>query len=143
MPVKKNISVEDLLKELHETIATKGLEGTIALLRNGRETVSDNTNIQFVVVTVCNHFSISVDQLMNEKNDKTKYAKGFVIYYLRTVFFIPWNEIKLLLKHRDKTWLWELMKLIKELKPRLSSDTEWLMAKKIFDQLIKEYKLQK
>jgi hypothetical protein len=61
------------------------------------------------------------------------------VYYLRNQFEIGWRSIKLLLNHRDQSWLWQLMKLIRELKPKLPADDYWIDIKKKLDKIIFEY----
>lgn len=140
--MSEKTTINDLLNELQQTVKARGASATATLLRNARETVSENTHMQFVVITVCNQISISIDQMMNEKNDKAKYAKGFVVHYLRKDFLIPWPAIKLLLDHKDQSWLWQLMKLVKGLKPKLSTDAAWLVVRTALDKQIKDYKTQ-
>lgn len=141
MPNQKT-TINDLLHELQQTIDARGAAATIALLRNARETVSENTHLQFVVVSVCNQLSISIDQMMKGKDDTAKYAKGYIVYYLRNDFEIDWPEIKSLLHISSQSWLWETMKLIKDLKPRLAAHANWVEFKKDLDKQIKNYKTQ-
>lgn len=135
---KEKISIADLLEQLKETISRRGLKGTMELLRQGHDKDNDG-HIQFVVAMVCTHFTITIDQLLQEKNDKTKYAKAFVVFYLRNDFDIEWSVIKIALNHKDQSWLWQLMKLVKELKPKLPAHTQWLAAKNNFDEQLKQY----
>lgn len=128
-----------LLDELQKTIHTRGMEGTIALLVNGRTDISPDKDIQFVLLTVLNQFGITITQLLNEKNDTTKYAKGFIIFYLRSDFKIKWITIGVLLDLKNQSWLWELMNMIKNLKPKLATDLPYCQAKEIIDKKVKEY----
>lgn len=134
---KKSINI--LLEELNKTVISNGIENTISILRNARQNFSDNQKIQITCLTICNYFSIDLIKLRTEKTEKAKYAKGFIIHYLRESFKIQWDEIKQLLSYKDKTWLWELKNLIASLNPKLKSDSEWILAKKFFDEKIKEY----
>lgn len=134
-----------LLDELLQTVRQKGDYAVIALLRNARTPVSTDQDIQFVVVSVCNQVGADIEHLLNEhsSDDATKYAKGFIVYYLRTEFEIEWTAIKMLLKHKDQSYLWRLMQNIKTLKPRLAAHSEYHAHKIKLTEVIKDYKLKK
>lgn len=140
---KPKSNINDVVDEFKKTLDARGPDATAAILRNGREQLSENTDMQFVVLMVCNHFGISTEQMLADKTDTTKYAKGFIIYYLRTTFSIEWSHIKILLNHRDQSWLWELMNLIKKLKPKLPMHVTWISHRDHFDKKIKEYQSKK
>lgn len=139
MSEKKTIST--LLEELQKTVNVRGMDGTIAVLVNGRQNLSPDKHIRFVLLTVLNQFSITIEQLLNEKTDASKYAKAFIIYYLRLDFKIEWVQIKELLALKNQSWLWELMNIVKNLKPKLPSDIQYCEIKKILDRAIREYKM--
>lgn len=134
-----------LLEELSKTVKEKGPTATIALLRNGRSNVSDDKDIQFVVVSVCNQVGVDMELLINEHSteDTTKYAKGFIVHYLRTDFDVDWLVIKSLLKHKNQSYLWKLMNNIKTLKQYLAAQRDYFEHKIKLDQVIKEYKSKK
>lgn len=144
--MSKTESISTILKELTAAIDEKGDEAILALLRNARKiSISDNDDIKFVIVSVCNQLCVSIDQMINAQSsgDTIKYAKGFIVYYLRTDFEIPWEIIKQVLKHKDQAWLYELMKLVKSLKPFLPAHQQFFTQKEKLDQTIKEYKSKK
>src|SRR5436190_9273931 len=131
MPPPKDQSATDLLLELNHTINSIGVPATIALLRNSREQVSPDQKISFVVIAVCNQLTITVPDLQNKTDDRIQYAKGFIIFYLRKHFRIKWKDIKLVLNHRNQSWLWQLKKSIDQLKPNLGAHADWCKAKDI------------
>lgn len=135
---KEKISTSDLLDELNTSIKLHGLKATMDMLRQNNKKAHAG-DIQFVVAMVCRHFSISIEKMMQEKNEMTKYAKGFIVFYLRNDLKTEWTTIKIVLDHKNQSWLWELMKLIKELKPKLPVHAQWLAAKNNFDGQLKEY----
>lgn len=135
-------AVITLLKELQETVEVRDVDGTIAILQNGRQSLSPDKNIQFVFVTVLNYYNITNEQLLSEKNDIVKYAKAFIIFYLRTDFNIEWAQIKKLMDLKNHSWLWQLMNLIKQLKPQFPSHAHYCSAKQYFDDTIKQYILK-
>ena len=139
---QKDQSTADLLMELKQTVDAIGVPGTINLLRNSRQQFSPDKNIQFIVLSVCNTLQISFDDLFSNKNDEViKYGKAFIIYYLRRPGFeTPWKDIKILLDHRNQSWLHELRKLVDHLKPHLRAHAVWCAAKDTLDKLINEYK---
>jgi len=135
---KEKVSTSDLLEELNTSIKLHGVKATMDMLRQNNEKAHTG-HIQFVVAMVCRQFTISIEQMMQEKNETTKYAKGFIVFYLRNDFKIEWATIKVVLDHKDQSWLWQLMKMIKELKPKLPVHAKWLTAKNNFDGQLKEY----
>jgi hypothetical protein len=134
-----------ILDEVRKTIETCGEQATIALLRNARQEISPHNDIKFVITCVCNILQVSIDRLVHgtSNDESTKYAKGFIVYYLRNDFQVGWKEIKTLLNHRNQSWLWELMKLIKTLKPRFAADIPWILLKQRLDTMLKDYKTKK
>jgi hypothetical protein len=133
------------LDEVRKTIDSCGEQATVALLRNARQEVSPHNDVKFVITCVCNILQVSIDQLIHgiSTDNSTKYAKGFIVYYLRKDFRIEWKEIMTLLNHRNQSWLWELMKLVRELKPKLPADLQWVLIKKRIEKMIVEYKSKK
>ena len=137
---KTNVST--LLDEVKKTVDARGEDATVQALRNARN-IDDNSSIQFIINIVCTQFSISREKLAKEKTDVTKYAKGFIVYYLRTSFNTEWSIIKVVLDHKDQSWLYDLMKLVKELKPKLPAHVTWLSAKEKMDKQIKNFSKSK
>lgn len=135
---KEKISTSDLLDELNTSIKLHGVKATMDMLRQNNEKAHAG-HIQFVVAMVCRQFTISIEQMMQEKNEATKYAKGFIVFYLRNDFKTEWSIIKSALGQKDQSWLWRLMKLVKELKPKFPAHATWLVAKNNFDGQLKEY----
>lgn len=135
--MSKQPSASILLDEIKKTIDAKGEESVIKLLRNARE-IDDNKIVQFVVTMVITHFAINRNQLIHDKTDTSKYAKGFIIFYLRQNFDMEWWQLKILLELKDQSWLYKLMKLVRELKPKLPAHAMWLAAKSKFDNEIKK-----
>jgi hypothetical protein len=140
--VSESSGISSLLDEVKETVRVRGLEATVALLRNARQNTSADQNIQFVIVSVCNLLQVSIEHLLNQtsNDDPTKYAKGFIVYYLRNDFSISWTNIKVLLNHKNHVWLWQLQKLIRNLKPKVPADVQWLLIKEKLDDVMRDYK---
>lgn len=139
---KPPLKVSELLDELLKTIEVRGEKATVALLKNGRNNFWEDGYIRFVFETVCDCMQLTGTELYDgttADGDTIKYAKGFIVYYLREKK-ITWNDISICLKQKDQSWLFRLMKMIRELKTYLSSDAEWISIKNKLDQIIKKYK---
>lgn len=131
-----------LLTELQKTILTIGMKATIQHIVDGRNKISHDKNIRFVIITVCRQMDVSINSLTNEKNntDKAKYAQAFIIYFLRGDFQTPWADIATCLNKKSRSYLYQQMTLIKKLKPHLASDQPWINHKNILQNIINEFK---
>lgn len=131
-----------VLKELTETIETIGPEATLQLLRNARTSVSPDKNIQFVFLSVCQQIGTTIPDVTNGRTstENDKYAKAFIVYYLRD-FKIQWPVVRAVLNFKSTVWPWQLQKMITSLKPKLPSDAGWLQHKAQLDKKMKEYKI--
>ncbi len=139
---KEKITTSTILEEVNKTLLMIGLESTVRALRYARENPSGEHIIKFTILTVCRVLEIEIHQL-SERTETIRYAKGFIVFYLRNEFEIEWKEIKQALNHRDQSWLWDLLKTIEEMKPNLPVNKKWMEAKQKIDQQIKEFKIQK
>jgi hypothetical protein len=132
-----------LTNELAATIGMIGFKKTIAALQNSRISwEKEEPAIRFVVEMVCTQYSVSFVSMTDERttspNEEIKYARAFILYYLRSNFEISWPDLRTLLK-RHQNHLHREIKLIDNLKPGLAADCIHLDNKKSFDQRIKKY----
>lgn len=143
---KEKITISKALEEVNKTILMIGLEATIRSLRNARGNVSEKETIKFTMLTVCNVMEIDLPQLYKKNDNKSetvRYAKAFIVFYLRNEFEIEWKEIMEALNHNDRTWLWELLKTVEEMKPNLPVNKKWIEIKGKINQEIQDFKIQK
>lgn len=137
-----------LLDELHMTIATLSLRGTIDALKSAR-TKNDSSDCLFVLGEVSRLLDISIKEIRNpnHRSDKRKIAIALCVYILNKEFGYKYNKISSdtgLNLHR--TILYRYSKIINDsklVKPK--TDLDRLVANNLdpLMQIVKKYKTDK
>lgn len=140
------MSEKTLITELHHSVSSIGINGTIEVLKKGRKKQLSAVCINYVFVQVNKMLSITAEQLQqrNGHNDVKKIAIGFYFYFSCILLGYRFSEVceclPIKLKKRALYYYFNIIKTAKLVNPKTDIDKLIVLHFAKLEKLFTEYK---